>query len=298
MKRSDIQQQEIIAAIDKEWFDYNDGDIFVVNDVNKLPQNVPGTIFINKVIVVACYQGVLSFKLNGIPFNGTPDDVIICYPDTLISDIDFSTDMRCLVFGFSVQAMENAFYANEKIWKTIFDVTKMPVIHLNEDEISLLYHFAAITKIKVAQTNNPMQKRMMHALLQAVLYEFFDIISRFTNTPIQESPPSRKVQIYREFIELLGQSNGRIRSVTDIAEELCITPKYLSSVVKQCSDKSPLEWIHHYTTNVIVQQLRYTDKSIKDISNELGFPSQAFFGKFVKTRLGLSPKNYREQFNK
>ena len=44
--------------------------------------------------------------------------------------------------------------------------------------------------------------------------------------------------------------------------------------------------------------LRYTRKSVKEISNELDFPNSSFFGKYVKKHLGMSPKNYRERFVK
>ena len=36
------------------------------------------------------------------------------------------------------------------------------------------------------------------------------------------------------------------------------------------------------------------DKSVKEISNELGFPNLSFFGKYVKRMLGMSPKTYRK----
>ena len=40
--------------------------------------------------------------------------------------------------------------------------------------------------------------------------------------------------------------------------------------------------------------LHNSDKSVKEISNELGFPNLSFFGKYVKRMLGMSPKAYRK----
>ena len=289
--------ENMANIVNKNWFvDYDDGDIFVVTDIKKIAQQKLGSVCINKVIVIVCNEGQLSIDLNDNRHIVKGHEAVICYPEVVISNFNYCANSKCFVFGFSVHAMENTFYANERIWQTVFDVSQSPVIHLTEDEMSMMYHFAEIARIKIAQLGNPLQKRMMHALLQAILYEFFNIIDRYFTVPIQTDMNS-KVQIFRRFIELLGLCNGRMRAVTNFANELCITPKYLSSVVKICSGKTPLEWIHLYTTNVIVQQLRYTDKSIKDISNSLGFPSQAFFGKFVKSRLGMSPKKYRDHFH-
>jgi AraC-like DNA-binding protein len=40
--------------------------------------------------------------------------------------------------------------------------------------------------------------------------------------------------------------------------------------------------------------LKSTDKSIGQISDELNFPSQSFFGKYFKRRTGSSPLQYRK----
>ena len=40
--------------------------------------------------------------------------------------------------------------------------------------------------------------------------------------------------------------------------------------------------------------LERSDKSIKEIANELNFPNISFFGKYVKKHTGMSPKQYRE----
>ena len=290
-------KQEKIDAIDRQWMNYDDGDLFVANDLRSVPCDLPDTVCTNKVVVITCYQGSLRLRLNNQTYDIQANDVAICYPEMTIEPLWHSDDMKCLVFGFSVQAMENTFYANERIWDTIFDTTKAPVIQLTEDDLNVLYHFAEITKTRIRRTRDPLQKRMMHSLLQAIIYVFFDIISRITDLPSPEISVCRKDQIFRQFIEMLGKENGRLRSVTEMANKLCITPKYLSAVVRQCSDKTPLEWIHQHMLNVIVQQLRYTDKSIKDIANDLGFPSQVFFGKFVKSKIGVSPRKYREQFH-
>jgi len=45
----------------------------------------------------------------------------------------------------------------------------------------------------------------------------------------------------------------------------------------------------------IRQQLRYSNKTIKEICNELDFPNLSFFGKFVREHMGMSPTEYRQQ---
>ena len=94
-------------------------------------------------------------------------------------------------------------------------------------------------------------------------------------------------------MSLLAESAGRVRSVSAFANMLNVTPKYLSKCVKEESGRTPLDHIHEATINTIRQQLRYSDKTVKEISNDLDFPNLSFFGKFVKEHLGLSPTDYR-----
>ena len=101
--------------------------------------------------------------------------------------------------------------------------------------------------------------------------------------------------VYRRFMSLLAESNGQIRSVSVFANMLNITPKYLSKCVKDESGRSPLNLIHETVVGIIRQQLRYSNKTIKEICAELDFPNLSFFGKFVREHLGKSPTDYRQQ---
>ena len=54
------------------------------------------------------------------------------------------------------------------------------------------------------------------------------------------------------------------------------------------------EVIHRCIIDDVRLLLHDPDKSVKEISNELGFPNLSFFGKYVKRMLGMSPKAYRK----
>ena len=96
-------------------------------------------------------------------------------------------------------------------------------------------------------------------------------------------------------MSLLAESAGRVRSVSAFANMLNVSPKYLSKCVKDESGRPPLDHIHEITVNTIRQQLRYGNKTAKEICADLDFPNLSFFGKFVKEHLGMSPTEYRQQ---
>lgn len=102
--------------------------------------------------------------------------------------------------------------------------------------------------------------------------------------------------LYEKFMDLLFLHYGKKRQVAFYASNLCVTSKYLCSVIKKVSGKTPIEWINERTVNEIEYRLCHTQASIKEIAYELDFPNTSFFGKFFKVHKGMSPKHYRETF--
>ena len=75
---------------------------------------------------------------------------------------------------------------------------------------------------------------------------------------------------------------------------LCLTPKYLSAVCKQVSGSTASQLIASFVVKDIRRLLDESDKSVKEICNELGFPNPSFFGTYVRKHLGQSPRRFRE----
>ena len=77
------------------------------------------------------------------------------------------------------------------------------------------------------------------------------------------------------------------------AQQMCITPKYLSETVKQVSKRTPNDWIDHYVSLEIRVLLKNSTMSIKQIAQTLNFPNQSFLGKYFKEHVGMPPTKYR-----
>ena len=100
--------------------------------------------------------------------------------------------------------------------------------------------------------------------------------------------------LFSKFLELLSANAPQEREVSFYAERLFVTPKYLSAVCKEVSGNTASAIISAYVMKEIERLLKFNKMSIKEIANELNFSSISFFGKYVRKRLGMSPKHYRE----
>ena len=104
---------------------------------------------------------------------------------------------------------------------------------------------------------------------------------------------SRGERLFYDFLELVYRNYKECRWVGFYAERLSVTPRYLTTVVRQVSGKSASRWIEEYT--VLEAQILLSDSrlSIKDIAYALHFNDQSLFSKYFKRIEGISPEKYR-----
>lgn len=101
--------------------------------------------------------------------------------------------------------------------------------------------------------------------------------------------------VFDSFLSLVNQYGSVEHKLAFYADRLCLSPRHLGTLVKQVSGVTSKEWIDREMVTSIKVDLRYTDKSLKEIANGMKFPNMSFFCKFFKRMTGMSPMEYRRQ---
>ena len=104
---------------------------------------------------------------------------------------------------------------------------------------------------------------------------------------------TREQRIFSDFIQLVNRDAPRQHQVEYYASRLCLAPRYVSTLIRQVSGKPPKEWIDEALLTYIKIELRYTDKTVAQISDDINFPNPSFFSKFFKRLTGMTPGEYR-----
>lgn len=99
---------------------------------------------------------------------------------------------------------------------------------------------------------------------------------------------------FRSFIDLIDKQVKNNHEVSYYAEQLHITPKYLSEVCKLKSGHKAKEIISSFLISKIKQEIIMSSKSIKAIAYEYGFADQSSMGKFFSKMTGQSPGDFRK----
>lgn len=284
-------------------FDYKDGDLLVIDDIRRLDLSDYENTTLAFMMAVFCVEGRMQFVVEGREYRLSSGDFFVYTPGQMIGEIMLSINANVKVIAFAQRAIDSSLYLHKFIWQNMDYVKHHPQFTLSEREqrgISLYYQ---LLMIKTQDGEGSFQHDVVRLLFQALMLEFQMFVDRCrgeimeseTLAKEKDSSVRQSTLVYRRFMALLAESNGRVRSVSAFANMLNVTPKYLSKCVKNESGHSPLDLIHETIIKTIRQQLRYTNKTAKEICNELDFPNISFFGKFVKEHLGMSPTEYRHK---
>ena len=248
------------------------------------------------VLCIFCNAGRFSLTIDGTPYIVTPHQGIMCLPDTVLSDYMMSPDVQVDIFGYSWIALQHFEQVHKYVWDASQRIRENPVVTIEAQDERVLDAYASLMGERVLLGEVPFTREISANIFQACVFEFIRIFAQERNlAPVQaeDSSVRQGELILRRFLGLLSERGGRVRSVSEAAEAQNLSPKYFSAVIKKESGRGPLEWIHEYTTQAIIRQLTYSDKTVKEISADLGFPNLSFFGKFVRAHLGTSPTEYR-----
>lgn len=163
-----------------------------------------------------------------------------------------------------------------------------PITDIDEGMFASLRIFYAILYRAAKNDKNPFRQQIIENLIGVFYYGG---VSSFDSEV--ESNLKYKNHIVANFLELVQQHYREERLIQYYAARLCITPKYLSKLVKDHTGRAAADWIEQHVILDARAMLQSTDLSIQQIATALNFPNQSFFGKYFKRATGVSPKQYR-----
>ncbi len=284
---------------------YVDDDVAFIENIDNVPEvsgrKVPGNI------LCFCHSGRIEFEIGGTQYVLNKGETLVCPSGIPITIASVSDDIKYTILFMKDRIIQTLLNSNVDIWNhAVYVKGERVVTSSNIENLRLQkrmgWHFSEILHLILDEKENPFRKEMLYLMLQMMLLGF---CARYKETEqrkaetISVAPrsPQSKV-IFTKFMEILHNEPVKHQPVYYYAEKLFISSKYLSHVCKEVSGKSANEFIQSAVVGEIIDYLKNTSLSVKEISNRMGFSNISFFGKFVKAHLGMSPNNYRKQMYK
>lgn len=268
-----------------------DDDLILLTDVGQLP-TMTEPRRLNFIVIGLCQQGYASYKLDTEEKHISQGDIIIVSERHVVDHLNTSADFKCIGMVLSMKF----FY---EVIREVSDISALflysryhPVMSLSEQEQQMFNDDFKVLNKKIAETHNHFHKELMRTLILAMFYDLSNIIYRAQS--IKDDHQTRSDVIFTRFIRLVEENCRQQRRVSWYAQQMNITPKYLSQSVKNVSGRTPNTWIDNYVTLELRLALKNSTKSIKEITIDFNFPNQSFMGKYFKEHAGMSPSDYRK----
>lgn len=251
--------------------------------------------------VFLCTGGKLTVSIEKGMFDIQSGDMFIYIPSMLLHVEYTSPDAS----GLMVEAdTDYALLSSNRVLsiENLLFMREHPYLSLPAEQTDLLKRLVAEVshrmKAEASQNLNPtcrqLEAEVVKSMGQMLFYEVLNIYFRNCPTvPVSQTKPDMVLQ---NFMIALFQNFRKEREVTFYANLQHITPRYFSNIIKEKSGIKPSNWIVQMVITEAKQLLEASNLSIKEISVQLNFPCQTFFGKYFKHYVGVSPKEYRKRF--
>ena len=277
-------------------------ELVVMENFGALPQ---GELRLNSHgLVVICTKGMAQFDYDGQQIQLRKNDLFLYMAHSVASDFMSSPDFNCRQIWFTRSELSGINMYGEVSLADITYLKQHPTVHLTADDVKLLDDYFLLLCRRMRDRSPMLYSDIVRSLVGTMMLEMLCMMRRDVNQSAvskdQEntSPGFHKRLLADRFMQLVEQSDGRIRKVDDFARQLNVTPKYLSTILKETINRRPSMAIEHFTLGAIERRLRFTDLTMQEIANDLNFPNASFFGKYFKEHTGMTPLEYRKKFQK
>ena len=246
--------------------------------------------------VIICQKGRCELSVDDFQGQLRRNGSVLMLPGTLLSLKNHTADFKVTLFVFSPQLFSEAAFRLEIDFIRI--IKKYPVAQQTKQTADSMNMWMKILEYTYHDRENRFRYTIIKNRLQNALLEMCDKVMRIPAlSNSKNTASSRQTELFNRFMQLINQHASAEREVAFYAEQLCISTRYLSTIVRTVSGQSAKALIDHVVLLELKMLLRTTDLSIQEIAYRLRFPDQSYLGRFFRKQTGLSPSAFRNQFN-
>ena len=249
-----------------------------------MQQQPPFVINDHRLGMITCGEGLVNFNLVDRHFSaGT---LIYLGPGTIINPIRFSDDLE--IYGTGLFADFPMPFAQDQFPSAFNGQVRDFQLPVSADDLQTARNILDTLWSLVHQRDyhRPTASSLVAALMHHYDHLFHQQADHLAATR------SREQTILDRFLQLVNQHCREHHQISYYADRMCLTERYLGTVVRQASGTTAKNWIDRALITQAKVLLRHSDQSVLQISEDLHFPNPAFFSKYFKRLTGITPSEF------
>ena len=247
---------------------------------------------LNALIIGVGTEGETSLTSNLQEFRLKKDSLFIFSPKHILQ-VQSNNRFKAHLIVIAPDFLKRINIDTKRMMPLFLQFGSLPCMELTHAESQSLRSFISMVEQELKGSETDFSSEIIGGLIAATIYKVGDILTHYLTPEIDNPIHNRAEEYFKQFTELLGEHYKHERSVGFYARQLCITPKYLTTLIKRISGKSVSEWIDNYVILEAKTLLKYSNMSVQEIAYYLNFPNQSFFGSYFKRNAGMSPSQYK-----
>ncbi|MBR1681798.1 MAG: AraC family transcriptional regulator [Bacteroidaceae bacterium] len=259
------------------------GDPFIFRVI--LQQKPPFSIDDHRLGIIT--RGEIRGSINLVEKHLSAGSLIFIGPGSIISPISFSPDLE--IHGIGLSANFPMPFAADQL-PTAFN-GQVRDFQLPASEADITTALSIIDTIWHIVHQPDYNRQTLSALVAAQMHHYNGLYLQHTSR--LQSTLSHEQTLFDRFIYLVNQSATEHHQLSYYAQRMCLTERYLGTVVRQVSGTTAKSWIDRAIIARAKIELRHTDKSAAQLSEEMNFPNPSFFSKYFRRLTGQTPLEYR-----
>ncbi len=213
-------------------------------------------------------------------------NIVFITPSTIVEPIEISHDFQLTGMGIPADVFHLIHLG--KLPNLFNGILKNGIMSVTENEGQLLDNMFRLLYEIAANSKTDDAVRNMVSTITAYYNELF-----VSQQPSTTSQRSTQKAMFDRFIDLVNKHCREQRHLSFYAERICVTERYLGTIVRQVSGVTAKEWIDKSVITAAKVMLRHTNKTVAEIADNLNFPNPSFFCKYFKRITGKTPQDCR-----
>jgi len=278
------------------------GNDFIICDVTydeNLEDLLPYPCRFNGYLAMMCIKGEVNLDINLHTFSLKSHSFLFTTPGAIIKLSDHqNVEQDKDAFHFLIVALSPDFMSSihidfNRLYNDASAFLDNPCIEMDSQEMAICGQYVGLIDMLI--NSEQMNKRdSIGSLCASFLYVLGSFCQKRVSEARMTSRQSvRSKAVFDQFLRLVTEFHSSQRGMAFYAERLCLSPKYLSKLIKNVSGRSAPDWIDSFVILEAKNLLKYSDLTIKEIVYKLHFPNQSVFYKFFKNHTGMTPSEYR-----
>ena len=251
-------------------------------------QNPPFTINDHRLGIILNGEAEINFNLRDRHL--TSGTLVYIGPGTIIHPKRLSPDL--CIFGMALFTNFPMPFAQGQMPSAFNGQVRDFQLPVSEEDIATATHIMD-TIWQTVHASDDYHRPTVTALVTAQMHHYDHLFHQQADQ--LASSRSREQTIFDRFLQLVTQHCAEQHQIGYYADRMCLTERYLSTVIRQTSGTTAKDWIDRALITRIKIELHHTDKSSAQIAEEMHFANPSFFSKYFRRITGMTPGEYREK---